>query len=268
MPIEVGINGAAGRMGRLLLAAVLEAADLQLLAAVDHPSNSAQGQDVGPLASLEPCGVSLSEPSPRAWAHSSAILDFSLPAGTEQLLRHCGHRPLVVGTTGLSSELLARLREHSQAAPVVFAPNFSTGIALLSELVSMASRVLDTFDMEVVEAHHRHKLDAPSGTALHLASLAAAARGLDAGEALVFGRHGDTGERPSNKVGVHSIRGGGIVGEHRVLLAGSGEYLELKHVAIHRGAFAQGALRALRWVVDQPPGFYGLEQVLGLPGKE
>jgi 4-hydroxy-tetrahydrodipicolinate reductase len=262
--VRVGLLGAAGRMGRLLAAAILAAPDLRLVLAIEHGDHPLLGRDVGLIAGVDPCGRVLEPLQEGAAAVVDAFVDFSLPAGTRALLTLAGERPLVVGTTGLEPELRAALAAHAARAPVVHAPNFSTGVTLLLELCRICGAQLANYDAEIVESHHRGKRDAPSGTALALAEAIAVARGTTVAEQARHGRHGATGVRPAGEIGIHALRGGDVVGEHQVILAGEGERLVLGHVATSRQAFVGGALRALRWIGDRPPGLYGMRDVLGL----
>jgi len=193
-----------------------------------------------------------------SYVDAQVVIDFSLPQGTAELLRTV-ELPLVVGTTGLDSATEAALRAHAERHPVVWASNFSTGVNLLFELVRTASSALPDYDLEIVEMHHRHKVDAPSGTARSLAQAASEGRG-----SVVHGREGHTGERPPGEIGMHALRGGDVAGEHMVYLAGPGERLQLGHLATSRRSFAEGAIRAARWVVGKPPKLYTMREVLGL----
>ncbi len=252
--ITVGVWGATGRMGRLLVAGALADPELALAHALVR-------EDAETPASLG--GVALTPLSSEALADCEVVIDFSLPEGTERLLERIDAQALVVGTTGLDAALMARLADHARRAPVVYARNFSTGVTLLTELVARAAAALPGYDLEIVEMHHRHKRDAPSGTARARAEAAAGARG-GALEALArFGREGETGARPDGEIGLHALRGGDVAGEHTVYLAGPGERLQLGHLATSRQAFAGGALRAARWVAGKPPGLYSMRDVLG-----
>jgi len=264
MALRVGLVGAGGRMGRLLAAALLGADDMQLILACDHQDHPMLGRDIGLVAGVGACGRPIEPLEPGMDGAVDVFLDFSLPAGTARLLQLAGDRPLVVGTTGLDPQQQASLDAHAQLAPVVLAPNFSTGVTLLTELVQLAARVLANYDAEIVEAHHRHKRDAPSGTALALAQALASARNVSLDDQACYGREGHVGERPHGEIGIHAVRAGDIVGEHTVMLAGQGERLELRHVATSRQAFVTGALRAVRWVHGRQPGRYGMKDVLGL----
>ncbi|MFH1464287.1 MAG: 4-hydroxy-tetrahydrodipicolinate reductase [Pseudomonadota bacterium] len=262
--LRVGLVGAAGRMGRLLAAAILAATDLRLVLATEHDDHPLMGRDIGLVAGVDACGRTLEPLQEGAAAVVDMFVDFSLPAGTRQLLSLAGDRPLVVGTTGLEPALQEALAAHARRTPVVHAPNFSTGVTLLLELARIAGAQLAAFDAEIVESHHRGKRDAPSGTALALAEALAAARGTSLAERARYGRHGDMGARPPGEIGIHALRGGDVVGEHRIILAGDGERIELAHIASSRQAFVGGAMRALRWVPGQPPGLYTMRDVLGL----
>ncbi|MBN1335492.1 MAG: 4-hydroxy-tetrahydrodipicolinate reductase [Deltaproteobacteria bacterium] len=262
MRVRVGLNGAAGRMGRLLVAAVLRTEDLVLTVAADKPDHPALGVDVGVVAGLPSVGLPIETLENGVADAVDVFLDFSLPAGTRRLLAVAGDRPLVVGTTGLDAEARAALESRARSVPVVASPNFSTGIAILHRLVAIAAAGLPGYDVEVVETHHRAKADAPSGTALALARTAASARGHDL--RAVHGRAGATGARITGEIGIHAVRGGDVVGEHRVLLAGPGEVLELAHRATSREAFVGGALVATRWVIGRAPGLYDMSHVLSV----
>jgi 4-hydroxy-tetrahydrodipicolinate reductase len=264
MPLRVGLVGAGGRMGRLLAAAVLGSDDLQLTLATEHEDHPLLGRDIGLVAGVGASGRHIEPLAPGLPDAVDLFLDFSLPEGTARTIQLAGSRPLVIGTTGMGPELLAALDAYALQAPVVVAPNFSTGVTLLTELVQIAARVLAGYDAEIIESHHRHKRDAPSGTALALAQALASARQVSLDQQASYGRHGTVGERPDGEIGIHAIRAGDIVGEHRVMLAGLGERIELNHVATSRQAFVVGALRALRWVHGKPPGLYGMRDVLGL----
>jgi 4-hydroxy-tetrahydrodipicolinate reductase len=261
--IRVGLVGAAGRMGRLLAAAILAAPDLRLVLATEHADHPWLGRDVGLVAGVDASGRVLEPLQDGAAAVVDVFVDFSLPGGTGRLLEVAGSRPLVIGTTGLEPALRVALARYAQTAAVVHAPNFSTGVAVLTELVRQAGALLASYDAELVETHHRQKRDAPSGTALALAEALAAGRGVALADQACFGRHGSTGARPEGQIGIHAVRAGDAVGEHRLILGGPGERIELCHVATSRETFVGGALRALRWVVDRPAGLYGMRDVLG-----
>ena len=262
--LRVGIPGAGGRMGRELIRAIAEAGHLDLAAASEAPGMPAVGQDAGALAGIGHLGVEVGADNIDLADACEGVVDFSVPAALVSLAPRCAARriPLVVGTTGLEPEQLALLEEAAASTALVFAPNMSVGVNLLFRLTEEAARLLGpAYHAEVVEAHHRHKKDAPSGTAARLVEILTQA--LSAAD-VRHGRHGMVGERPDAEVGVHAVRGGDVVGEHTVMLLGTGERLELTHRASSRQTFAQGALRALCWAAEQPPGLYDMQDVLGL----
>ena len=241
--VRVLLIGAKGRMGQAIAAAA-KAADAVIVAGLD------QGDDF--TKEIGACDV---------------VVDFSHPGATDEICRAClgAGKPLVVGTTGHSDADRALLEKASKLVPVVFSPNFSIGVNALFWLTRKAAEMLgEDFDLEIVEAHHRLKKDAPSGTAKKLAEILCEARKLDYAKNVTHGREGLPGERPAAEIGVHSIRGGDVVGDHTVTFAGRGERLELTHKASSRETFAAGALRAAKWVVGRPPGLYSMEDVLGL----
>lgn len=266
--IHVAIPGCAGRMGQALVQAVAQAADVKLTGASEAPGSNAVGRDAGSLAGLSPLGVTVTDDPFALLDGAEAIIDFTLPDVTEMLTSHYASKRLaaVVGTTGLSKQQLAELTRVADHVPIVFAPNMSVGVNVLFHLAAETTRLLgEGYHLEILEAHHGLKVDAPSGTALRLAQILAeatpAAGGLE--QRAVYGRQGTVGVRPADQIGIQTIRGGDIVGEHTVMYCGQGERLELVHRASSRQTFAQGALRALRWVVDQPPGLYDMQDVLG-----
>jgi len=263
--IRVAINGAAGRMGRNLVAACLDDPELQLSAAFEHGASDALGRDAGELIGRDPAGVEIT--ADLAAARCDVVIDFTRPDATLGLLEFCCSEGIavVIGTTGFSEEQLARVREDAAEIPVVLAPNMGVGVNLVFDLVAQAARTLGRdFDIEVLESHHRHKVDAPSGTALRLGEVAAEARGQSLAECAVYAREGQIGERAPGEIGFASLRGGDVVGEHTVLFAGEGERIEITHRASSRQLFARGAMRAAGWVCGRPAGLYGMQHVLGL----
>jgi 4-hydroxy-tetrahydrodipicolinate reductase len=252
-------------MGRAVIQLVSESPDLALAAACDAAGSSALGRDAGEVAQVGALGVPISA-SLSEIARAEVVVDFSLPQAISSLVAACKeHRvPLVLATTGLSAEHWAWVDDLSQSVPVVAAPNYSTGVAVLYHLARKASALLRDFDLEIVEMHHRHKVDAPSGTALGLLDAAASGREQDGRAAAVFGRQGHPGARSAAEIGVMTLRGGDVVGDHTLILAGPGERLELTHRAHSRTLFARGALTAARWVAGRPAGKYGMADVLGL----
>ena len=245
--VRVLLVGAKGRMGQAIAAAA-DAADTVIVAGLD------QGDDL--TKEVDACEV---------------VVDFSHPGATDEICRAClgAGKPLVVGTTGHSNDERALLEKASKSVPVVFSPNFSIGVNALFWLTRKAAEMLgEDFDLEIVETHHRLKKDAPSGTAKKLAEILCEVRKLDYAKNVVHGRDGLVGERPAAEIGVHSIRGGDVVGDHTVAFAGPGERLELTHKASSRETFAAGALRAAHWVAGRPAGLYSMEDVLGLTGSK
>ncbi|MCA9569365.1 MAG: 4-hydroxy-tetrahydrodipicolinate reductase [Myxococcales bacterium] len=250
-------------MGRAVLREVLEAPDLELVAAVTHAGSAHLHADAGVLAGLPAVGIPVTPIGP-VLAEADVVVDFALPSGTLAALPHLGSAALVSGTTGLEPTDRDRVLGHGAVAPVLLAANFSVGVNALLALVEAAARSLPDFDVEVVEAHHRRKVDAPSGTALALARAAADARGVDLERVRQDGRVGRTGPRRDGAIGLHALRGGSVTGHHTVWLAGEGERLELTHEAASREVFARGAVRAARWIAGRPPRCYSMRDVLGL----
>jgi len=261
------IAGAAGRMGRMLIAAVLERGDLCLHAAIEASGSAAIGADAGRLAGREDAGLLVVEEADEALAGAAAVIDFTLPEATLSLSRRAARAGVahVIGTTGLDESALSAIAEAARAIPVVRAGNMSLGVNLLVGLTRRVAAALGPdWDIEIVEAHHRHKRDAPSGTALMLGEAAAEGRGVSLPEVSERGRDGITGPRAPGAIGFSAIRGGEIVGEHEVILAGPGEVIRLGHVAQDRAIFARGALAAALWATGRAPGEYSMADVLGL----
>jgi 4-hydroxy-tetrahydrodipicolinate reductase len=265
-PLRVAIAGSGGRMGRVLIETVLAADDCVLAAALDRPGSPLLGQDAGQFLGRQ-TGVPIRADAASALAGADVLIDFTRPEGTLAYLDLCrtlGVR-MVVGTTGFDAEGRARLERDGAALGIVFAANFSVGVNLMLQLLRTAARALATgYDIEIVEAHHRHKVDAPSGTALAMGEAVASALGRDLREVAVYGREGVTGERDPATIGFATVRGGDVVGDHTVMFLGTGERVEISHKASSRATFAQGALRAARWLASQPAGFYDMQDVLGL----
>ena len=265
-PINVTITGAAGRMGKRLVSLVGESSRLQLAGATEAEGHPALGKDAGDVAGCGPLGVSLTDDLAQALPLSDVIIDFTAPAATlhhvSQAVQH--KRAMVIGTTGFSLDEMNQLRQRAKSIPCVQAPNMSVGITVLLQMIGKVAQALgDDYDLEIIDTHHNKKKDAPSGTALKLAKTLAVAKGWDLQEAGIYARHGLVGERTKNEIGIQSVRAGDIVGDHTVLYAGPGERIEITHRAHNRDPFAHGALRAAEWVVRQPPGLYGMADVLG-----
>jgi 4-hydroxy-tetrahydrodipicolinate reductase len=264
--LKVAVAGASGRMGRMLIDAVLASADCTLAAALDIPGSPALGQDAGAFAGRL-TGVAITSDVRAALAGAEVLIDFTRPEGTLAhlaLCRELGVRA-VVGTTGFTPQQKAEIAACARDVAIVFAPNMSVGVNVVLRLLDLAARSLgEDYDVEVIEAHHRHKVDAPSGTALALGEAVARARGVDLATHGVFTRHGHTGERPLGSIGFATVRAGDIVGDHTVLFAGTGERIEITHRSASRANYAEGSLRAARFLAGRGSGLYGMGDVLGL----
>jgi 4-hydroxy-tetrahydrodipicolinate reductase len=266
--VRLAIAGAGGRMGRALLEAGCADAGTTIAAALDIAGSAHEGRDAGELAAGAR-GVTVGADVAAALAASDVLVDFTRPAGTLAHLAACraAGKAIVIGTTGFEPPQLEAIREAARAIPVVFAPNFAVGVLVMTKLVDMASRALGPgFDVEVFELHHKLKVDAPSGTALKLGEVAAAARGTTLARDGVFARHGVTGERKAGTIGFSVARGGDVIGDHTVYFAGTGERLEITHRSASRATYAQGAVRAAKWLAGRGAGLYDMEDVLGLKG--
>jgi 4-hydroxy-tetrahydrodipicolinate reductase len=263
----IGIVGAGGRMGRMLVQAVNNQAGARLVAASERPGSELIGQDAGSLAGLRALGIPLGDSAASVLDSGRVVIDFTTPQATLEHVRIGVEKgsPLVIGTTGLDADGLAQLRQASQSLPIVFAPNYSVGVNLMFKIAAEVAKVLDgSADFEIIEAHHRHKVDAPSGTALGLGQAIAQAVGRNLDEVGVMAREGFTGEREPKSIGFSTIRGGDIVGDHTALFAGDNERFEITHRAGSRMIFANGAVRAALWVADKKPGLYDMGDILGL----
>jgi len=265
--IKIAVTGAGGRMGRTLIEAVTGTEGMMLGAATERPDSSLIGTDAGELAGIGANGVILSDSLSKVTDDFDVLIDFTAPAASMAHLEICRSRGkfMVIGTTGLSDENKARLQEASSDIGIVFAPNMSVGVNLCLKLLDLAARVMgDEVDIEIVEAHHRHKVDAPSGTALRMGEVVADALGRDLKTCAVYGREGHTGERDRGIIGFETIRAGDIVGEHTVMFADIGERVEITHKASSRMTFANGAARAAGWIMARGKGLYDMQDVLGL----
>jgi len=263
--VRIVVAGAAGRMGRVLVRAVAETKGCVLAGAVEAKAHPDLGRDAGTLAGLKPLGVAVTDDPMPLVTKADAILDFTTPKVSVELAALAAKARIVdvIGTTGFSAEDESRIRAAASAAVIVKSGNMSLGVAVLAALVKQAAKALPGFDVEIVEMHHRQKADAPSGTALLLGEAAAAARGIALGEHAVRHRDGRTGPRPEGAIGFASLRGGTVVGEHQVILAGAGERLALSHVAEDRSIFARGAVVAALWGQGKQPGLYAVADALG-----
>ena len=266
--MKLAVAGAAGRMGRAILRLALADPFFKITGALEHPKCSALGQDLGaPLGSKAALGVTVTADPAAALKGAEVLIDFTHPSATPEHLKAAlkARTGLVVGTTGLDAKILASLEKASSQIPIVQSPNMSIGVNLLFKLSEMTAKALDEdYDIEIVEAHHRMKKDAPSGTALKLLECVARARGRDVKKNTVYGREGETGARPRGEIGVLAVRGGDVVGDHTVYFFAEGERIELTHRASSREAFAQGALRAAKFLSGRRKGFYTMRQVLGI----
>lgn len=264
MNTRLGINGACGRMGMRLIQLAHDEKDLEVVAALESPHHPDQGKDIGELVGLRPIGVPVTAELPSG-VRPDVVIDFSTPEGTLHVLRIClDHRlPLVIATTGHTTEQKREIEAAAHEIPLLMAPNMSLAMNVLMRLVEEAARLLKhrDFDVEIIERHHRFKKDAPSGTALHLARLV---QGIMGQKHIRHGREGLVGERTGEEIGVHAVRVGDTVGEHTVVFTTLGETLELIHKAHSRDCYARGALQAARFLADRPPGRYTMADVLGL----
>ncbi len=265
--LRIAVAGARGRMGSRIAALTVEHEGLELSAAFERQGHDDIGHDVGELLGLGSLGVYLASSVREVVGSSDVIIDFTQPQATLENMKAAADKGLAVvtGTTGFTKEELEELRSLAGKMPCVFASNMSLGVNLLLKVLADVSRALgDDYDIEIVEAHHRLKKDAPSGTALTMARTIAEAVGRDLDEVGVYARHGMIGQRAAKEIGIQSIRAGDIVGEHTVIFGGLGERVEIAHRVSNRDTFARGALRAALWVADKKPGLYDMQDVLGL----
>ena len=264
--VRIAIAGASGRMGRMLVETTLKSSDLVLVAAFEQPDSPFIGKDAGELAGL-PSGVAITSDVAAGLAKADCLIDFTRPEATLQHLELaraacCG---MVIGTTGFSTEGKAAIASAAEHIPVVFAPNMAVGMNAVFKLLDLAARILNEgYDVEIIEAHHRLKVDAPSGTALRMGEVVAGALGRDLESCAIYGREGVTGERDGQTIGFATVRGGDIVGDHTVLFAGIGERIEITHKSGSRMPYASGSLRAARFIAGRKAGLFDMQDVLGL----
>jgi 4-hydroxy-tetrahydrodipicolinate reductase len=266
-PTRVAICGAGGRMGHALIAACAAHPELVLGAALESPQSPWLGMDAGLLAGAGPLAVMVTDDLAQVLPQVDVVIEFTRPQATLLHLEICRRAgvSMVIGTTGFEADQRVEITAAARDIPLVMAPNMSVGVNVTLKLIELAARVLgDEVDIEIIEAHHRHKVDAPSGTALRMGEVVAQALGRNLADCAVYGRQGQVGARNRQTIGFATVRGGDIVGDHTVLFAGEGERLEITHRAHSRTNFAQGALRAAAWLSDQPPGLYDMQDVLGL----
>ena len=264
--IKIVVAGCTGRMGQALLEGVMQSDDLILHAALDHSGSSHLGRDAGEMIGGK-CGVKISADVAEALKGADVLIDFTRPEGTLEHIAACQNLGvnIVIGTTGFNAQQKAQLGAAALHIGVMFAPNMSVGVNLTFKLLEMAAKVLSHgYDIEIVEAHHRHKVDAPSGTALGMGEVIAKTLGRDLAQCAVYGRDGITGERDPSTIGFATVRGGDIVGDHTVMFAGIGERIEITHKASSRATFSLGALRAARFLKANKAGMYDMQDVLGL----
>lgn len=265
--LKIAVAGAGGRMGRTLIEAISQTEGLVLSAAIEHPDSSLIGADAGELAALGKVGVTVVSSVESVINDFDILIDFTVPVATLASAKLCAanKRKMVIGTTGLSDEQKEHLAVAGNDTAIMFAPNMSVGVNLCFSLLEKAAQVLgDDVDIEIYEAHHRHKIDAPSGTALRMGEVVAEALGRDLNEVAVYGREGQTGARDRKTIGFATVRAGDIVGDHTVTFASEGERVEITHKASSRMNFAGGAMRACKWLKERETGLYDMQDVLAL----
>lgn len=265
--IKVGVIGAGGRMGRMLIEAVQNNPKTTLNAAIERQGSSLVGADAGEVAAIGRLEVQIVDELEAVINDIDVLIDFSLPDATEKNMQVCAEHnvAMVIGTTGFNEAQEQVLAKASEKIAIVYAGNYSTGVNLSLKLLGMAAKAFgNDADVEIIEAHHKHKIDAPSGTAYMMAEAVAEARGQNLKDVAIYGREGQTGERESGTIGIHAVRGGEIVGDHTVMFIADGEVVEITHRARERMTFAAGAVRAATWVTEQAVGQYDMQDVLGL----
>lgn len=264
--MKIAVAGASGRMGRMLIEAIQQADDAVLAGALDIPGSPALGSDAAAFLG-KPAGLKVESDLPTGLADAEFLIDFTRPDGTLQHLAYCAAHgiKMIIGTTGFDDAGKAAIRQAAEKTAILFAPNMSVGVNVTMKLLEMAAKSFSHgYDIEIIEAHHRHKVDAPSGTALKMGEVIADALGRKLDDVAVYAREGVTGERDPSSIGFATIRGGDIVGDHTVLFAGVGERIEITHKSASRVTYAHGSLRAARYLADKPSGLYDMQDVLGL----
>jgi 4-hydroxy-tetrahydrodipicolinate reductase len=264
--MKVAIAGATGRMGRALIETVLRTPDARLAAALEQSAHPSLGRDAGELAG-EACGVAISDDVQRALSGCDVLIDFTRPEATLHHLAVCRNLGVrfVIGTTGFNDAQKQTIADAASEVPIAMAPNFSVGVNVTFKLLEIAATALkEGFDVEILELHHRHKIDAPSGTALRMGEIVARALGRDLKRSAIHGREGVTGERKSETIGFAALRGGDAVGDHTAMFLGTGERIEITHRAGSRATYAEGALRSARFLMDKKNGLYDMQDVLGI----
>lgn len=261
------VTGAAGRMGSRIISTIQETEGIEIIGALEREEHPSLGHDAGEVAGVGPIGVKIKDVLGDLLDNSDVLIDFTIPEATLFNLErvYARGKSMVIGTTGFSKEGEAEIRESATKVPCVFSPNMSVGVNIMFKIIQdIAKAAGDEYDVEIVEAHHRHKKDAPSGTAMRMAQILADTLGRNLSEVGRFTRHGIMGERDRKEIGIQSLRAGDIIGDHTVLFGGTGERIEITHRAHSRDNFARGAVRAAMWVVGQQPGLYDMMDVLGL----
>ena len=264
--LKIGICGAAGRMGKSVIALCDEIEQLKISAAIEHKESGIIGTDVGEQAGVRHLGVAINDDLASVAGKFDVLIDFTVATSVLKNLEKCraAKKPVVIGTTGLSDTQKVIIKQISEDIPIVLAPNMSIGVNLCVKLLKIATSIIGKeADIEVIEAHHRNKQDAPSGTALQIGETIANTLGYDLADCATYNRHGIIGERPAGNIGFSSIRAGDIVGEHTVIFAMAGERIEIKHAATTRNIFARGAVRAAQWLISQKCGLFDMQDVLG-----
>jgi 4-hydroxy-tetrahydrodipicolinate reductase len=265
--LNLAVQGASGRMGGRIMTLAKDMQDIKLAGALERSDYKNLGRDIGEIIGTGETGVSITDDINAVSEKADVLIDFSSPSATIKCLKVLSDKPIpvVIGTTGFSKDETEYIRLYAQNTPCVFAPNMSVGVNLLLKILSDIAKVTgDDYDVEIVEAHHRLKKDAPSGTAMKMAHVLAASLNRNLDETAVYERHGLIGERSQKEIGIQTVRAGDIVGEHTVLFGGPGERIEITHKASSRDTFARGALKAALWVHKQTPGLYDMQDVLGL----